>query len=328
MAATVAFCASMASMAHAENLLGNLPQLDDNGRVTIGSFNMNQLQVATKFTLPGTPYILDSIQLRLFLADTGGPVVVTIHSDDAGGSAPGTLIGTLDNPPLTDNFGTYTFAAAGVIRLEANTTYWFVVDHGDNLSSFDLTRSSGAPAPSGLATFNDFRRSADDGVSYPEVLDTPNFQINASEVVYQPDLSIGDSDKPGRAKKDNKYNTTAIGQKLAVKLEGRRKEKGYLFIQNDANDVDSIALGSNTPRTKLYRYKIFRLTGGKQNITAAVKSSAGFAFPDLAPGERITCLIELKGKNKRGNHKVNYTGTSVKDAAKQDANQLVVKPRI
>jgi len=329
LAAAALLAIAFPAVTHAENFLGNLPQGANTGTLTIGEFTFmetKQLQYAVKFTAPSVAYRLESVQLTLQFASTDGPPRVSIHAADAG-DQPGTEIAVLTNPPLTDTVDIFTFSSADVVKLEADTEYWFLVDHADNSSNFIWQRSSPPLLPSGEATFNLFQRSEDDGANYVTDLQYGSFQINASPIVYQPDLSIGESNRPGKARKNNKYNTTGAGQKLVVKLEGRRKERAFLFVQNDANDIDSISLRSNRPRKKRYRYRIFRLTGGRQNITAAVKSSAGFAFPDLAPGERITCRIVLKGKNKRGNHTIRYIGSSAKDGTKLDVNRLKVRTR-
>lgn len=162
-------------------------------------------------------------------------------------------------------------------------------------------------------------------------IDDPNNAMTASAVVnipnyYQPDLYIGSGKNPNRARIDDRYNNGA-GQVLRLRRNGRDRFRAYLFAENDGNVIDTVTLRSRTTRRHLHRTRIFRLTGGKTNITAEVRSGAGAAFADLVPGEKIASLIEFRGGRRPGNHKAIYTGRSANEAAKRDTNKLRVKLR-
>lgn len=147
---------------------------------------------------------------------------------------------------------------------------------------------------------------------------------------YQPDLRIGKKRSLSSHKGNNRYNTSGSGQKQTLKLKGRKKGRIYLSGQNDGNITTGLKLRlPKVPKSKRFRYKFFRLTGGKRNIKAAVKRS-GFVSAEVSNGAAITYQFECKRK---GNRKSRYNGkptlTSTGDTGgKRDVAKMkiVAKP--
>ncbi len=118
-------------------LVSNLGQGDGNTQ----SFAWDNAQAfTTGDNVSG--YILDSFDVRFAsLADSAlftSKLTATVNSDSGG--APGTAVATLTNPAFeaTTTDRDYTFTApAGGIRLDANTTYWLVLDATGGVSAAD-----------------------------------------------------------------------------------------------------------------------------------------------------------------------------------------------
>ena len=96
-------------------------------------------QGAVTFTLPAGPdHILENVILRLHSTQSSVPApVISLHRDDAGGTAPGNSLGTLVNPEFTDDFvQDFTFTPSGTVTLSHSTTYWLLVDGGETSSYY------------------------------------------------------------------------------------------------------------------------------------------------------------------------------------------------
>ena len=104
------------------------------GQASTGHQSLGR-DAAQAFTTGGNSggYTVDSVDVQFVqLSDTavfGSKVTVTINSDSGG--SPGAVVDALTNPVFvaTNSERNYTFAApAGGVWLEANTTYWLVLD--------------------------------------------------------------------------------------------------------------------------------------------------------------------------------------------------------
>lgn len=125
----------------------------------------------------------------------------------------------------------------------------------------------------------------------------------------QPDNTIGE--KVGKQKGNNTYNSTGAGQKVKVKLRGKKKFKTFFSVQNDGSFPNTISLRSNSPNKRTLKLKVFRLTGGRTNVTSALLRG-GLAIADLAPGESVLYRGDYKRKSteKNARGKIRFTSTS------------------
>lgn len=123
---------------------------------------------------------------------------------------------------------------------------------------------------------------------------------------YQPDNLIGE--KRGRQKGNNLYNTTGAGQKVRVKLRGRKKFKTFMTVQNDGIFPDSFIMRSNKPNKRTLKLKVRQLGGG--NVTAALRR--GLPLLNLAPGQSVAFKADYKRKSKdrKARGKLRFTSTS------------------
>lgn len=109
----------------------------------------------------------------------------------------------------------------------------------------------------------------------------------------QPDALIGQ--KPGRQKGNNIYNANAAGQRIVVKLKGKKKSKHVFSIQNDGILPDTINVRSNKPDKRVVKLKVFQLTGGRKNVTGALLRGR-LSLSDIEPGSTVLFRSTLKSK--------------------------------
>ena len=109
----------------------------------------------------------------------------------------------------------------------------------------------------------------------------------------QPDALIGQ--KPRRQKGNNIYNANAAGQRIVVKLKGKKKSKHVFSIQNDGIFPDTIGVRSNKPNKSVVKLKVFQLTGGRKNVTGALIRGR-LSLSDIEPGSTVLFRSTLKSK--------------------------------
>lgn len=193
----------------------------------------------------------------------------------------------------------------------------FVVGQPD-LDSYDRGLSvSGMDAPFGV----NFDSS---GRMY--VADAGNNRVTVFEKSrFQPDFTIGE--KPGKQKGNNKYNSSGAGQKQNIVTDGK-EAKFVVKIQNDGNVGDSFYIKSSKTNSKI-KVKVFRVTGGRANVTGAVKTGS---HKTAQIGVGGVLQYELKGKpkgkyrDKRKNHTTWIQASSASDG-ELDKVKGIVKNR-
>jgi hypothetical protein len=172
-------------------LLGNYPPANNLGLPP--SINGNR-QKAIGFTLPsGTDYQLDNLVLRLGNYDTFVDTAFLQVFADSGLTSTNPNNASLqaisfNNPTSSNNAAAdFTFSPNGSFTLLANTRYWLLID--STLGEFDwLADTSISPfgtSPSGLATFNGYQGSGDNGLNYGSSGTFNSFQINATPVPFE-----------------------------------------------------------------------------------------------------------------------------------------------
>ena len=176
-------------------LIGNLDHTSSEAKISIGGGSGvppgEVHKGAVKFTLPvGTDYTLDDAILRLSRTQRSDPKpVISLHSDDAGGSAPGTTLATLSNPTFPDNsMHDFTFTPADTVTLSSNTTYWLLLGGAETLN-YKWSIIDALPSQP-IATLDNYYFSFNNGSSYFGDDGLPGgFAINAS-VIPEPSTAL------------------------------------------------------------------------------------------------------------------------------------------
>ena len=111
---------------------------------------------------------------------------------------------------------------------------------------------------------------------------------------FQPDNRIGLS-AAGQIG-NNVYNTSGQGQTVKLTLSGRKKTSSFFTVENDGVIRDTIRLRSVAPKKKTLKGKVFRLTGGRTNVSAQVFGT-GLALGDLNPGDSLAFQADWSRKS-------------------------------
>jgi hypothetical protein len=182
---------------YAVNLIGNLPQSNDNRGTDLSSSTGPNVKTVS-FTLPtGTAYTLDDAVLRLEgYADDAFRVQIRDHN--AGTNRPGSTALVNFNLPVSQGIGTfdYVFTPQETFAFQPNTTYWLYVDissgaGGTGAIRWTASATGGTPngiTPTGVATFGQYLFSNNGGAGFTATPNTLNsFQINATPVPFESD---------------------------------------------------------------------------------------------------------------------------------------------
>lgn len=142
------------------------------------------------------------------------------------------------------------------------------------------------------------------------------FVLHEAAAAPNSDLHIGRKRNLSKMKGDGRYNLNAAGQKLRVKSKGAAAR--YFFaLENDADVVDTLQLRQKG-KIKGVKPKFFRLSGGRKNVTAKVKS-VGLEVDDMRPDKVILFQVKtrfLSDDTRKG--KIRLGSSSQLDAAKRD----------
>jgi hypothetical protein len=128
--------------------------------------------------------------------------------------------------------------------------------------------------------------------------------IGAVEIGFQPDVKIGNKSNPATHRRNNYYSASAAGQNLNLKLAGRRKGKAFFSVESDGDIAETVTVRGTRPNRTL-RLKVFRLTGGKTNVTARL--AAGLPLDDMEPGATVLFQIDVKARSKKKKPRQNLT---------------------
>lgn len=119
----------------------------------------------------------------------------------------------------------------------------------------------------------------------------------------QADLHIGKRPKLSRMKGDDRYHAKAKGQVLHLRKPTARGYRYFQAVENDGNVRDRLLLrGRIKGQGKMTQH---RLTGGRTNVTAAVRKS-GYLPEAIAPGEsiRFESRLRLPSESAAGRSKI------------------------
>ncbi|MEX2578019.1 MAG: choice-of-anchor Q domain-containing protein [Verrucomicrobiales bacterium] len=143
--------------------------------------------------------------------------------------------------------------------------------------------------------------------------------LGAVEVSFQPDARIGRRANPATHKIDDYYSAFAVGQLQRVKLKDRRKSKFHFSVENDG-DIAAPLLVRGNRANKTLRLKVFRLTGGRVNVTGAIRR--GYALGEVASGGTVVFRghVKARSKKKRARQRLTFRaasgGTVLSDAVR------------
>ena len=135
---------------------------------------------------------------------------------------------------------------------------------------------------------------------------------------FQPDLRIGTKKSFTKMKGNNRYNGSGAGQGIKITLKGTAFKRFYFAVENDGTSLDDIKLREKGAGSIL-KTKYFRLTGGRTNITAQVRTQSE-VISNLRPGRnvRIEGQAKYKKLSKRPNRKLKIKGSSLFQGSASD----------
>lgn len=141
----------------------------------------------------------------------------------------------------------------------------------------------------------------------------------------QGDLSIGKKLSDAAIFGNDVYSSSPGTQKLKLRAKKSGKAKFFFQTGNDGNLSRDVAV-SSLGKIKGVKPKIFLLTGGRQNVTAAIKRNS-HVLPNLAPEENAVFKVTTKPKkdSKRKKTKIQLQAIDVVSGSVQDAVQAKIK---
>jgi hypothetical protein len=150
--------------------------------------------------------------------------------------------------------------------------------------------------------------------------------IGAAEISFQADNRIGLKSNSATHRLNDFYTSTGKRQEVTARTKGRRKVKSYLSMENDG-DRDILELRTTNPGNKL-NFRVFRITGGRKNLTSAVKAGGYSTEPrDRGQLEKIETRVGSKSKKRSIRKKIAYTVNSAATPSAIDVSILTVKTK-
>lgn len=128
------------------------------------------------------------------------------------------------------------------------------------------------------------------------------------------DMQIGSRRSISRMKGDDIYNSTGAGQKLHIPLPIGRNRLFYFTTENDGLGLDDFTV-QRTNVGHFARLKFLRLTGGRKNVTAAIRRGREVA-PDVRPNEAILfqCQVKYRSNTRVSNRKLRLNGRTPRNS--------------
>lgn len=137
--------------------------------------------------------------------------------------------------------------------------------------------------------------------------------------LYRPDVRIGKKASLRTHLGNNIYNRTGKKQSLAVQMAPGGRTAVYFSVQNDGDAPDGIIVRASKPRASMKYLRYFRLTFGRQNITAATVRAGGRSAK-IAPRQTIAYVLRAKPTrgSKKSGQKVTIRARSTADGRAYD----------
>ena len=146
-------------------------------------------------------------------------------------------------------------------------------------------------------------------------------------VSVQPDLRIGRKKNLTLQFGDGVYNAGAAGQKISVGVPATGKKKYWFTLENDGRVSDDVFLKAKRSGKKI-KAKYFRLTGGRENVTASM-TTASYIVDSVPPGKLIRYEAQAKYTNPliRPSKTLRFLARGQFDQARRDANKATLSPK-
>ena len=159
-----------------------------------------------------------------------------------------------------------------------------VLGQADFVSNSTGSGSTGIHTPWGAVIDSD-------GRLYLAAFGNNRVAVYESETVL-PDLTVGKTSS--ERKGDNVYNSNASGQKKSIRTKGK-KAKVHCTIGNDGSLDEAYSLrGKGT--TSRFKVKTYLITGGKTNVTGAVKNGT-HNTSEISTSSSLRYRIEVTPKS-------------------------------
>lgn len=128
------------------------------------------------------------------------------------------------------------------------------------------------------------------------------------------DLRIGTKSAVASHRGNDIYSASGAGQQIKIKKKGRAKF--YTSVENDGAVPDAIRLKVKGLSTKKFDVKVFKLTGGRKNVTAKILKR-GFTTTYSA-GQVHNYQVQVRGKGSafRAKTRILGIGASSRDTTK------------
>jgi hypothetical protein len=163
-------------------ILTNLPGTPSSSGTSLG-LGLDDSTKAVGLTVGSTPLAFDSFD-ALISNDSGFSILSGgIYSDSSG--SPGSLLSPFGNLPVSPSFPRQVVAlTANPFVLQANTSYWFVLDGPPTFNELFWNRvtPNTQPTPSSLIVYNGYKASTNGGIVWSSSSTYNGLTINATPV--------------------------------------------------------------------------------------------------------------------------------------------------
>jgi hypothetical protein len=173
-----AAAAAFTTSASAVTLISNMPGNDATQTAGVSTLRGKGMAFTTA---AGTPYIINSVDVRLNVPTPATMNPILQLFSDTGANLPGTALHTFTDPVFTTpGINTYTFT--GNFLMSASTKYWLVMFAEAGSSTFDWKASSPAQTPTGIATHSGSLFTTNSGSTWTVSTTLTSYSIQATAV--------------------------------------------------------------------------------------------------------------------------------------------------
>lgn len=147
--------------------------------------------------------------------------------------------------------------------------------------------------------------------------------LGAFELALQPDAKVGTRSNPNTHRIDNVYRANAVGQTRTIRLRGTRLGRAFFSVENDGDRLENPLVRGNRANRAL-RLSVFRLTGGRRNVSGAIVRGIGLESWD--PGDAVVFRVDVRRRStdRRARGSMRYLASS-REIAATDAVRINLK---
>lgn len=127
---------------------------------------------------------------------------------------------------------------------------------------------------------------------------------------FKSDIKIGNTQSLTSMRGNNVYNAVGAGQTIRVTPSGKSRERYFFSAENDGNSIDNFSI-KEIGAGRILDTKYFNLSGGRTNVTAAIRSGL-VAAPGVAPGasKLFMANVRYRSPDNTRKRKVRLVSTS------------------